>query len=222
MGLTNIRMRFANPAVPDRWEEVDCLVDSGAVYSLVPGDLLRRAGIEPHSEREFILANGEKMTRKVGTALFEYQGRRGDSLVIFGEDGDHALLGAVTLEGFGLVLDPFRRELRPLPMILARAAMRATMLAAFLAVTACRSGDEHRGACSRLAEKLCTDLGEDNSVCRDVRATARKPTEGDLRQCEESLGRTAYAELLDAYRTIDRVTAENPLMGRTRSPAGDP
>jgi len=30
--------------------------------------------------------------------------------------GDASLLGAVTLEELGLVLDPLRRELRPLPM----------------------------------------------------------------------------------------------------------
>ena len=39
--------------------------------------------------------------------------------VIFGQEGDSMLLGAFTLESLGLVLDPLRRELRSLPMILA-------------------------------------------------------------------------------------------------------
>jgi hypothetical protein len=39
--------------------------------------------------------------------------------VIFGEKGDSTLLGIVTLEALGVILDPIRRELRPLPMILA-------------------------------------------------------------------------------------------------------
>jgi hypothetical protein len=47
----------------------------------------------------------------------KFNGRR-DSLVIFGEEGDSPLLGSTTLKGFGLILDPFRRELRPLPMVL--------------------------------------------------------------------------------------------------------
>lgn len=38
--------------------------------------------------------------------------------VIFGEPGDSALLGARTLEALGPSLDPLRRELRPLQMIL--------------------------------------------------------------------------------------------------------
>ncbi len=39
--------------------------------------------------------------------------------VIFGEEGDSQLLGAFTLEALGLALDPLKRELKPLPMILA-------------------------------------------------------------------------------------------------------
>lgn len=83
--------------------------------------VLRRLGIKPHSTREFVLANGDVITRRLATATFEYQGQRGDSKVIVGEPGDDALLGAATLEGFGLVLDPFRRELRPMQLTLKRA-----------------------------------------------------------------------------------------------------
>jgi clan AA aspartic protease len=119
MGLTFVKVRVANPADPARAVEEQFLVDSGAVYSLVPRPTLEEIGIEPHSRRSFILANGERVEREIGSAIFEYQGQRGDSLVIFGEQGDSPLLGATTLEGFGLVLDPFRRELKPLPLTLA-------------------------------------------------------------------------------------------------------
>ena len=98
------------------------MVDSGAVYSLIPAAVLRKLGIRPHSTRDFVLANGETIQRKIATATFEYEGRRGDSLVIVGEPGDDPLLGATTLEGFGLVLDPFRRELRPMTLPLKRSA----------------------------------------------------------------------------------------------------
>ncbi|HEX9733382.1 MAG TPA: aspartyl protease [Thermoanaerobaculia bacterium] len=118
MGLTYVAVHVGNPADPDRAFEEEFLIDSGAVYSIVSGDKLDEIGIEPHSERTFVLANGERVVRKIGTAIFEYQGRRGDSLVIFGQNGDSPLLGATTLEGFGLILDPFRRELKPLPMLL--------------------------------------------------------------------------------------------------------
>ena len=116
MGLTHVKVRVGNPKNGLRPEEVNCLLDSGAVYSLIPGRILRKLGIKPHSTREFVLANGEVIQRRLATATFEYEGRRGDSMVIVGECGDDALLGATTLEGFGLVLDPFRRELRPMKL----------------------------------------------------------------------------------------------------------
>jgi len=109
-------------ARPATWRRKREPVDSGAIYSLVPAAVLMRLGIRPHSTREFVLANGEVVSRKLATATFEYQGHRGDSMVIVGEPGDAALLGATTLEGFGLVLDPFRRELRPLQLTLKRSA----------------------------------------------------------------------------------------------------
>jgi len=54
-----------------------------------------------------------------GIALFQLGDRVGGADVIFGEPGDSTLLGALTLEALGLSLDPLRRQLRPLPMVLA-------------------------------------------------------------------------------------------------------
>ena len=50
---------------------------------------------------------------------FRYKEHRGAAPVIFGEPGDSNLLGVVTLEAPGYVLDPLERELRTLPMLLA-------------------------------------------------------------------------------------------------------
>jgi clan AA aspartic protease len=116
MGLTFVTVRVGNPADGGRAEEVTCLVDSGAVYSLIPQPVLQKLGIQPHSSREFVLADGQVVRRHLATATFEYEGRRGDSMVIVGEPGDAPLIGTTTLDGFGLVLDPFRRELRPVKL----------------------------------------------------------------------------------------------------------
>ena len=62
------------------------------------------------------LANGDAIERKMGNAGFEYLGEVAHARVIFGEEGDAALMGVTTLEAFGFVLDPFKRELRPMPM----------------------------------------------------------------------------------------------------------
>jgi predicted aspartyl protease len=94
------------------------LVDSGAAYSIVDGSKLRALGIRPTSSRTFMLADGTEVTRSVGAALFQFQGQEAASTIIFGEPGDATLLGVVTLEELGLILDPMRRELRPMPMSL--------------------------------------------------------------------------------------------------------
>jgi predicted aspartyl protease len=99
-------------------------VDSGAVYSVVPGATLRRLGIQPHGSRSFILADGTEIKRKMGDAIFRVGRDSGTSPVIFGEKGDASLLGMVSLESLGLMLDPMKRELRPLPMVLGGQAHR--------------------------------------------------------------------------------------------------
>ncbi|MER3447800.1 MAG: aspartyl protease [Candidatus Dadabacteria bacterium] len=119
MGLTVLEIEIGNPATPDVTEKLEFLIDSGAIYSVVPTPVLERLGIKPLVEQEFRLANGTKITRKKGIALFKYGDRIGGADVIFGEEGDSVLLGAFTLEALGLVLDPLRRELKPMPMVLA-------------------------------------------------------------------------------------------------------
>ena len=118
MGLTHVEVEVAGPASPDSSEAVTFLVDSGAIHSVVPATVLDRLGIEPLDTQEFMLADGTKVTRRKGGAVFRYDRRVGVADVIFGEPGDSNLMGATTLESLGLALDPLRRELHPLPMVL--------------------------------------------------------------------------------------------------------
>jgi clan AA aspartic protease len=114
MGITNIHATVLNPSDPSRSAEVEFMVDSGAIYSMVPRVVLQELGIEPHTTRRFYLADGQGIDRQMGFASFESLGERTVAPVVFGEEGDAALMGVTTLEGFGFVLDPFRRELRPM------------------------------------------------------------------------------------------------------------
>ncbi len=118
MGLTVLKVEVGNPSAPERAEEIEFLVDSGAIYSVVPSQILARLGIKPIAREEFRLANGETIVRQKGIAFFKYGDRVGGADVIFGEEGDSELLGAFTLESLGLALDPLKRELKPMPMIL--------------------------------------------------------------------------------------------------------
>jgi predicted aspartyl protease len=118
MGMTKLLLDVGNPANPDRWETVDCLVESGATYSVIPTEVLEGLGIIVTGRQEFTVANCERISRKKGIAAFRYGERIGGADVVFGEEGDASLLGAFTLEALGLALDPLKRELRELPMLL--------------------------------------------------------------------------------------------------------
>src|SRR5258708_1609184 len=119
MGLTNQTILVKESHGARRKTAVRFLIDSGAVFSLVPSPTLKKLGIRPHRKVYFSLADGTTITRRVGDAYFEFQGEGGAAPVIFGEKGDEPLLGATTLESIGLVLDPFKRRLIPMRMLLA-------------------------------------------------------------------------------------------------------
>jgi len=101
-------------------ELLECLIDTGAVYSLAPADALARLGIAPHRQVTLTLADGSKRIRDVGNAHFEYQGVGGGAPVLFGQPGDINLLGVTALEAMGLMVDPLSRRLSPLPATLTR------------------------------------------------------------------------------------------------------
>lgn len=95
------------------------LVDSGATYTVLKKDVWTILGLEPLGEIDLILADGTTITRKVSEAIIELPGYgERHTPVVLGEEEDENLLGIVTLEIFGLVLDPLKRTLKPIRAIL--------------------------------------------------------------------------------------------------------
>lgn len=66
-----------------------------------------------------MLADGTTITRGVSECRFEIEGTAATSPVVLGEGDDSAILGAVTLETLGLMLNPLNRELVPMRLMLA-------------------------------------------------------------------------------------------------------
>jgi predicted aspartyl protease len=98
---------------------VHFLVDSGAKYSLLPLADWRAIGLAPKRRMTFVLADGTLIDRDVSECHIALPQGEGHTPVILGEAGDEALLGVVTLEIFGFVLNPFNRTLQPARLILA-------------------------------------------------------------------------------------------------------
>ena len=102
-----------------RQATVRFLVDSGATYSLLPYEDWQEIGLSPKRSVTFTLADGTTVERHVSECHLSLSLGEGHTPVILGEPGDQALLGVVTLEIIGLVLNPFDRTLRPMRMLLA-------------------------------------------------------------------------------------------------------
>ena len=109
--MTQVALKVKNPRKPSRVFEGEFLVDSGATYTVVPEQVLKKLGIKPAGKEEFSLADGRIISRKVGSALYEYEGTERAAPVLFGEKDDSLLLGTFTLEALGLTLDPLKRKL---------------------------------------------------------------------------------------------------------------
>jgi clan AA aspartic protease len=116
MGLTDVRAIVGNPHDKRRARELRFLIDSGAIYSVVPKQILTEIGISPMEVESFSLADLSQIERQVGEAAFTFQGRTRTSPVMFGEEGDAILLGVLTLESLGLMLDPVRQEVRKMQL----------------------------------------------------------------------------------------------------------
>ena len=95
------------------------LVDTGSEYTWIPEAKLEQIGVKREKkDLRFVLANGEVVTRSVGFAILRVGKNFTIDEVVFAEPGDLLLLGARTLEGLNLTVDPARKKLvaaGPLP-----------------------------------------------------------------------------------------------------------
>ena len=88
------------------------LVDTGSEYTWIPKKMLERIGVRREKKDvEFVMANGEHVTRSVGFAILRVNGHFTIDEVVFAEEGDLSLLGARTLEGLNLTVDSRRKKL---------------------------------------------------------------------------------------------------------------
>ena len=99
-------------------QDIEATVDTGAAYTTLPGGLLRGLGIEPVGKRRFLLADGRRIEMDYGEARATVDGESVTTLVVFGEDNAPALLGAYTLEGLALAVDPVEQRLVPTHLIM--------------------------------------------------------------------------------------------------------
>ena len=118
MGYIRLPVKVSNPDDRSKYVDINLLVDTGAVFTLVSKQTLQGIGIKPVEEMEFVSISNQKLKREVGTAYIEVEGKRWLTSIIFGEEGDVEVLGVTTLEQLGLQVDPVSGTVKPLPLYL--------------------------------------------------------------------------------------------------------
>ncbi len=98
--------------------DIEATVDTGSAYTTLPGSLLRELGVEPFDVRRFVLADGHVVATEIGEARATLGDTSVTTVIAFGEEGSPPLLGAYTLEGLGLAVDPVLQRLIPARLIM--------------------------------------------------------------------------------------------------------
>jgi len=113
MGTFYIKCKIEN--IVDRTKSAivpKLLVDTGSDYTWISAKILERIGIvQEKKDVSFVMANGQHITRSVGFAVIRLDKSFTIDEVVFAEKGDLLLLGARTLEGLSLTVDPKSKKL---------------------------------------------------------------------------------------------------------------
>lgn len=107
MGAFRTDIAIENPARPgERRVLQSALVDTGAELTWVPATVLESLGVQRWKMLRFRQADGTILERYVGPAFVYAGGTVTIDEVVFGAPGDLVLLGARSLEGLNLRVDP--------------------------------------------------------------------------------------------------------------------
>src|SRR5690349_15010956 len=113
MGVFYVDCTVENMITPEKSARIkELIVDTGSEFTWLPKDVLTGIGVEVRKpDRQFVMANGEVITRDIGYAILRTNSFETVDEIVFAEKGDLNLLGAHTLEGFGAVVDASRKQL---------------------------------------------------------------------------------------------------------------
>ena len=111
MGTFTVAIQLEGPT--GKLEALDALVDTGATYAVVSADTLARLDVATLRRRSFELADERVVEYDVGEVRLRLDGEQLTVLTVFGPEGSRTLIGATTLELFGLAVDPVAQRLVP-------------------------------------------------------------------------------------------------------------
>jgi predicted aspartyl protease len=113
MDIFKAKLRVWNPESSATTQEIEAMVDTGASYSWVSRSRLDPLGVHPVRRMQFRTIEGKMIERDMVPVFVAADGFTGGDNVVIAEAGDMEVIGAQTLERFGLTVDPVGKKLVP-------------------------------------------------------------------------------------------------------------
>jgi clan AA aspartic protease len=113
MGYVRVRGFIANPLDRDLKAELEFIVDTGAIYTVIPKSIAERLRLKELGRRKFKTADRSVVEFPVSEAYITINGEGVTSLVAIADERTPILLGVTTLELLGLQVDPVSGKLVP-------------------------------------------------------------------------------------------------------------
>ena len=119
VGIFSVQATVSHPLEPSRSQELSFLVDTGAAYTVIPQHILEALGVFATAKRPVTLADGREEVWDLAYVLISLVGEQAPTPCLMAPHDGMTLLGAVTLEQFGLGVDPLAKRLIPVRVPLA-------------------------------------------------------------------------------------------------------
>ena len=127
MGSFSAKLRVWNPNSPEKAEELEALVDTGAAFSWMHRERLERLGVEKLRRIGFRAIDGSIIERDTAAVWVANNDFKAPDIVVMAEPNDMEVIGVHTIEGLGLAADPVQKKLIPtvMPALLAKMLARS-------------------------------------------------------------------------------------------------
>ncbi len=116
MGSFSAKLRVWNPASPEKIEEVEAMVDTGAAFSWIHRERLERLGVEKLRRIGFRAIDGSIIELETAAVWVASNDFKAPDIIVLAEGTDMEVIGVHTIEGLGLAADPVQKKLIPTVM----------------------------------------------------------------------------------------------------------
>ncbi|HXY78803.1 MAG TPA: aspartyl protease family protein [Candidatus Acidoferrales bacterium] len=116
MGSFSAKLRVWNPSAPEKAEEIEAMVDTGAAFSWIHRERLERLGAQVLRRVGFRAIDGSILERDTAAVWVASNGFTAPDIVVMAERNDMEVIGVHTIEGLGLAADPVQKKLIPTVM----------------------------------------------------------------------------------------------------------